>query len=136
MHQFLTLYRHLRRYSRQMHGEGVSGRKISTLRYLFEAGPRTIGQLGKYLYISYSSTSELVKRLQEAGYVARARSSDDNRVVIVTLTASGRAMAQKTPLGGIPLLREKMKTLPPERLSLIKDALSDLIQLLEIDDAL
>jgi DNA-binding MarR family transcriptional regulator len=135
MHQFLTLYRYLRSYARQMHGEGLSGRKISTLRYLLEAGPCAIGQLGDYLYINYSSTSELVDRLEQAGYVTRTRSDVDNRVVIVTLTPAGRAAAEGTPLGGIPLLRERLKALPPERLSRIKEVLDEIVQLLEISDA-
>ena len=37
--KFLTVYRHLRRSSRRMHQEGVSGRKFSALRHLHESGP-------------------------------------------------------------------------------------------------
>lgn len=134
IHKFLMLYRYLRRHSQQMQNAGVSGRKIATLRYLSEAGPRTIGQLSHYLYIGDSSTSELVDRLQEAGYVTRARSTTDNRVVIVTLTPAGQEIAQKPPEGGVPLLRERLKTLPPERLQRIYEAIDELINLLEIDD--
>jgi len=134
MHKLLTLLRYLRRYGRQMRKEGLGGRRISALRYLLEAGPLTIGQLRDHLYISDSSTSETIDRLQQAGYVTRTRSEVDNRVVIVALTPAGRAVAEEAPLGGIPLLREKLKTLPPERLSVVHEALTELIQLLEIDD--
>lgn len=134
IHAFLSVYRHLRRYSRQMHEEGVSGRQISTLRYLLEAGPRTIGQLRDYLYLNDSSTSELVTKLEQAGHVARARSEADSRVVVVTLTPAGRDVACKTPLQGIPLLREKLKALPPKRLARVRDALAELRSLLEIPD--
>ena len=134
MRKFLTLYRHLRRYSRQMSKTGLGGRKVAALRYLLEAAPVTMGQLGDYLYISDSTTSEMVDRLQEAGYVTRRRSEEDNRVVIVTLTTEGKVAAEEAPLGGIPLLREKLKTLSPERLALIRAALTELIQLLEVED--
>ncbi len=134
MHEFLTLLRYLRNYGRQMRKERLGGRRISALRYLLEAGPLTIGQLRDYLYISDSSTSEMIGRLQQAGYVTRTRSEEDNRVVIVALAPAGRAVAEEAPLGGIPLLRERLKTLPPERLSVVHRALTELIRLLEIED--
>lgn len=134
IHKFLTVYRYMRRQGRQMHKEGISGRKIAMLRYLLEAGPQTIGQLRDYLYIGDSSTSELVAWLQKAGYVTRVRSAADNRVVIVTLTPAGRAVVENIPLGGVPLLRERLKTLSPERLSTIHEAMTQIIQLLELDD--
>ena len=37
-------------------------------------------------------------------------------------------------LGGIPLLREKLKTLSPERLQRVNDAFADIAQLLELAD--
>jgi MarR family transcriptional regulator, organic hydroperoxide resistance regulator len=131
---FLTVYRYLRQYSRQLHSEGFSGRKIATLRYLLETEPLTIGQLRDYLYISDSTTSELVAKLEDAGCVERVRSEEDNRVVLVSLTPSGRESARNAPLGGIPLLRERLKSLPPERIALIHKALIEIKQMLEIDD--
>jgi DNA-binding MarR family transcriptional regulator len=132
IHKFLTLYRYLRKYSRRLHEEGISGRTVAALRYLLEAGPVTIGQLHDYLYISHSTTSELVARLEKSGYVTRTRSDADNRVVIVDLTPSGREIAGQTSLGGIPLLRERFKALPPERLAIIDEAMTEMLQLLEI----
>ena len=131
--QFLTVYRHLRRYSRQLHQEGISGRKLSALRYLHEVGPRTVGQMRDYLYISDSGASELIARLEKKGFVTRTRSDVDNRVVIVDLTPAGRELAQEPPRGGISLLRERLKTLPQERLSVVNEAMTEILTLLEID---
>jgi DNA-binding MarR family transcriptional regulator len=132
IHKFLTLYRYLRKYSRRLHEQGISGRTVAALRYLLEAGPVTIGQLRDYLYISHSTTSELVARMAKMGYVTRTRSEADNRVVFVDLTPSGREIADQTSLGGIPLLREKLKSLPPERLAAIDEAMAEMLRLLEI----
>ena len=63
----------------------------------------------------------------------RTRSTADNRVVLVEVTPEGQHLVKKAPLGGISLLRERLKNLPAERLTLIDDALTDLIQLLEIE---
>jgi DNA-binding MarR family transcriptional regulator len=133
INRFLTVYRYLRRYSRQLHQAGISGRKMAALRHLLEAGPRTIGQLRSYLYISNSSTSQLIANLERKGYVTRTRSKADHRVVNVDLTDAGREIAQNTGLGGVPLLREKLKTLPPERLARIHAAMTDMMNLLEIE---
>ena len=134
IHKFLTMYRHLRRYGRQMQQEGVSARKIAALRHLRQSGPLTIGQLRDYLYISDSSTSELIARLQKRGFVTRTRSESDNRVVIVTLTDTGREFAQNARLGGVSLLREKLLASPRERLSLINEAMTEIMHLLEIEN--
>lgn len=134
MHTFLSLYRYLRRHARQMQEQGLSGRQVATLRYLLEAGPRTMGQLRDYLYIGDSSTSELIARMEQAGLVERTRSTGDNRIVLVSLTPAGQKLAQETPLEGIPLLRERLKSLPPERLAALRDALAQIADLLEIPD--
>lgn len=134
VHLFLSLYRYVRTSGRRMHEEGIGGRKVATLRYLQEAGPLTVGQIRGYLYLSDSSTSELIARLAEKGYVQRRRSPQDNRVVIVSLTEAGAEVIAGKPLAGMPLLRERLKDLPPERLALIRDALYELTRLLEIED--
>ena len=131
--KFLVLYRYVRLYGRETQCTGVRGRELSTLRYLKDAGPLTIGQITQYLFLSASSASELVSRMESAGYVTRRRSSEDSRVVFVELTPEGRRLADETPLGGIPLLRERIKSLPPDRLKVVDAALSDLIEIMEIN---
>ncbi len=132
--KFLSLYRYLRRYSYETQNYGVRGREFATLRYLHEAGPCTIGQVQEYIYISASAASEMLSRLENAGYVARTRCKKDQRVVYVDLTPEGRRLAEETPLGGIPLLRERIKTLPPERLAVLDEAFSELLRLMEIEN--
>ena len=131
--KFLVLYRYLRHYGRNTQCQGVRGRDLSTLRYLHEEGPMTIGQICDYLFISASSTSELVSRMEEARYVSRRRSREDSRVVYVELTPEGERLAADTPTGGIPLLRERIKALSPDQLVLVDEAFTKLIQVMEID---
>jgi DNA-binding MarR family transcriptional regulator len=135
IHAFLRLHRYLRRYSRRIRDEGISGRKMSALRLLAESGPKTIGQLGEYLAIGDSTTSEMVTQLAALGYVTRVRSASDQRVVHVDLSAAGRSFADQAPLGGIPLLRERLRSLPRERLTTVCDTLLLLQDLLGIDQS-
>jgi DNA-binding MarR family transcriptional regulator len=55
-------------------------------------------------------------------------------VVIVELTPAGREIAEKAPMGGIPLLRRRLVTLPPERLQIIIQALDDMMALMEVQE--
>ena len=57
-----------------------------------DAGPAglTMHELGSRLGISASSTSQLIDRLERAGFVERTRESEDRRVVRVTVTPSAR----------------------------------------------
>jgi DNA-binding MarR family transcriptional regulator len=132
--KFLSLYRYLRQYSQKMHNQGVRGREFATLRYLHEAGPCTIGQVQEYIYVSASATSEMLSRLENAGYVARTRCKKDQRVVYVDLTPEGQRLAEETPLGGVPLLRERIKSLSPEQLATVTSAFEMLLQVMEIKE--
>ena len=134
LHRFLQIHRYLRNYARQVRAEGISGRRIAALRRLLDTGPQTIGQLGDYHYISDSSASEMVSELEQAGYVTRTRSAKDQRVVVVQLTPAGRDFAETAPLGGIPLLRERLRELPLERLAAMHETLTEMARLLEIAD--
>jgi DNA-binding MarR family transcriptional regulator len=132
--KLLRLYRYFRRYSREMHRAGLRGREVATLRYLLESEPLTIGQIAEYLFISASTASEMVSRMEGAGHVARRRSKKDCRVVYVELTPGGRQLAEEMPLGGIPLFREKIKALSPERLEAYDRCFSDLLEYMEVGE--
>lgn len=134
IHKFLVLHRHLRQYALQMDHHGVRPREFSVLLFLAENGPATVGQVQEYLYHSPSTTSAILAQMEESGYLTRERSAADNRVVIVALTPTGQAVAQQGPVGGIPLLRRRLPTLPPDRLAAINQALADMMQLMEIEE--
>lgn len=134
LHKFLIIHRHLRQYGRQMDDQGIRPRQFSVLRFLQENGPATVGEVQEYLYTSASTASTVISQLEESGLVSRTRSEEDNRVVIVELTSAGSALADETPLGGIPLLRRRLRALPEERLRIIDQALTDIMELMEVSD--
>ncbi len=134
LQKFLVLNRYLRQYARQMDSQGIRPREFSILRFLTEHGPATVGQIQAFLYRSPSTTSTVIAQLEEGGYVTRTRSEEDNRVVIVDLTPAGRTVAQNAPMGGIPLLRRRLPSLEQEKLQVIDEALSILMELMEVTD--
>ncbi len=135
-HCLLALLRYLRQYGRQVKVKGIRPRDYSVLRFLLESGPSRVGVVQEFLYRSPSTTSTLIAKLEDAGYVTRTRSEQDNRVVIVDLTPAGAKIAEHTPLGGLPLLRRRLETLPSDRLLRINEALGDIMGLLDVGEGL
>ena len=72
IHKFLELYRYVRQYGHQVQIAGLRGREFAILRFLLE-GPLNIGDICDYMFISASSTSEMISRMETAGYVTRRR---------------------------------------------------------------
>lgn len=132
LHKFLRIYRHLRQHHRQMDQFGVMPRHAAVLRFLATHGPATVGDIQSYLYTSPSTASNVISQLEDAGRVTRARSSDDHRVVIVTITEAGQAIADRAPVGGIGLLRQRLGDLPDERLQLMDESLAEIMRLMEV----
>lgn len=130
-HQFLALLRLIRQYATQLSDErGIKPRDLSVLRFLVERGPATVSQVQTFLHNSPSTASALIAQLEEAGLVQRNRSANDNRVVMVSLTPAGHQTIEETPLGGLPLLRRRLHTLAPERLTEINGVLQELMHLM------
>jgi DNA-binding MarR family transcriptional regulator len=57
---------------------------------LWQHGTLTVKSLGELLHLEPATVSPLVKRLEQAGFVTRTRSSADERSIDVALTAAGR----------------------------------------------
>lgn len=55
----------------------------------------TVRRLGDRLHLDSGTLSPLLKRLEANGLVQRTRSREDERVVVVTLTAAGRRLEEK-----------------------------------------
>ncbi|WMS41580.1 MarR family transcriptional regulator [Acuticoccus sp. MNP-M23] len=67
---------------------------------LWEHAPVSVGEIGRLLVLDSGTLTPLLKRLEANGLVSRRRDSDDERRVLIGLTAEGLEM------------REKVKTIP------------------------
>ena len=61
---------------------------------LWEQDERTVNQLGEALMLDSGTLSPLLRRMENAGFVTRRRSEQDERSVIVSLTDTGRALEE------------------------------------------
>src|SRR5262245_45518281 len=62
---------------------------------LWECGPVTVKKLGEELALDSGTLSPLLQRLEATGYVRRARSTSDERSVLVHLTDTGAALRRR-----------------------------------------
>jgi DNA-binding MarR family transcriptional regulator len=62
---------------------------------LWERAPRTVADIGHALYLEPATLSPLLKRLEAAGLITRARSHEDERALAVTLTEAGAALREQ-----------------------------------------
>ena len=65
------------------------------LKLLWSREAVTVGEIAKNLMLDSGTTSPLVRRLETRGLVQRTRSTGDERVVSVALTAQGKALEEE-----------------------------------------
>ena len=69
---------------------GLSYPQYIALMTIGEHGPLTVGRLGELMRLDSGTLSPLLKRMEGAGLVGRARDPEDERRVVVSLTPEGR----------------------------------------------
>lgn len=86
---------------------GITPPQFDALWILNREGDLTIGELSNRLYLAYSTTTDLVDRLERAAFVVRSRDTADRRVVLVKLQDKGCLVidqvldARRSYLGGV-----------------------------------
>jgi DNA-binding MarR family transcriptional regulator len=92
----------VRAYAPLLDDAGLTYPQYVTLLVLWEDPdrPRSIGELGERLHLDSGTLTPLLKRLASMGYVTRSRDAEDERRVLVTLTADGLALRDR--LAAVP----------------------------------
>ncbi|PWK15844.1 MarR family winged helix-turn-helix transcriptional regulator [Tumebacillus permanentifrigoris] len=86
----------VRRRGREILSEfSITPPQFDALIYLNEFGDLTIGELSSKLYLAYSTTTDLVDRMERNDLVERVRDKNDRRVVRLHMKERGRDMIQQ-----------------------------------------
>ncbi|PWK85896.1 MarR family winged helix-turn-helix transcriptional regulator [Fulvimonas soli] len=62
---------------------------------LWERDGLAVSEIGERLFLDSATLTPLLKRLEAAGLVSRTRSAEDERQVVIGLTAQGRALKKR-----------------------------------------
>ena len=96
-----------------------------TMMVMWEHKELRVKEVGKYLYLDSSTLTPLLKRLEEKGYVARRRSTEDERDLIVSITDAGTALREKAL--SVPQRLASCVDLESEKAQLLYGILYDLL---------
>jgi DNA-binding MarR family transcriptional regulator len=84
-----------RAYKPLLDALGVTYPQYLVMVVLWEEDGQTVGAIGERLRLESSTLTPLLKRLESAGFIRRARDAQDERQVRIHLTESGRALKDK-----------------------------------------
>lgn len=113
---------------------GVNGAQLWIMQELKDDGELRVGELTARLAIHQTTTSNLVDDLEKRGFVTKARSSKDQRVVTVKLTKQGKTTLTKGPKPGRGLLAEALRQLERPQLNALDVGLQGLLDSIEMLD--
>lgn len=68
---------------------GITPPQFVAMQWLFEEGDMTIGELSNKMYLAFSTTTDLIDRLEKNQLVKRTKDEKDRRVVRVHLLEEG-----------------------------------------------
>lgn len=74
---------------------GLTYTQYITFLVLWEHDGIPVGEICDKLMLDNGTVSPLLKKMEQAGYISRSRSPEDDRVVVITLTEEGRKMQER-----------------------------------------
>lgn len=74
---------------------GLTYPQYLVMMVLWQDESQSVSEIGARLFLDSATLTPLLKRLETAGLVARLRSREDERHVVITLTARGRTLQAK-----------------------------------------
>ena len=108
---------------------GITYTQYIVLLALWESGSATVGDLCRRLYLDNGTMTPMLKKMEEAGFIARSRSKQDERVVTVTVTEAGWDLRQAVK--DVPFQIGKCIPMTPEEALTLYQLLRKLMDAME-----
>jgi len=100
---------------KQVHSREISRTEVEVLSILSDS-PRRITELSELEGVAQPTMTLLVRRLEEKGWVKRGGLPDDGRVVLISVTETGRAAQLKFRAQFLAALRADLQRLTDQQL--------------------
>jgi MarR family transcriptional regulator, organic hydroperoxide resistance regulator len=107
---------------------GVSGAHVWALAEIAAAPGIKVSDLARALAVHQSTASNLVDKLEQAGFLLRQRRREDWRVVRLSVTAAGKRLLDRAPRPLPGPLQDALLHLPASRLSALETDLAALLR--------
>ena len=109
----------------------ITGPQLLCLVTIADAGSITATEIARRIYVSPSTVIGILDRLEEKGLVARRRDRADRRLVFVSATEKGRALAASAPSPLQDKLVTALQRLPESEQTTIALSLERIVDLME-----
>lgn len=124
-----SVYNDNEKMSRQY---GVTGPQGGVLRSLRDEGPASSAQLSRSLFVTPSTMTGLIDRLEKKKLVVRTPKPGDRRVSIINLTPAGQALSLRLPDPLELRMAAKLADLDTEHVMQINGIVKELLAIVEV----
>jgi DNA-binding MarR family transcriptional regulator len=133
LQQFRELFRVSQQHYQRIESScGVSGAQLWALSVLRATPGLTVSGLARKLSIHLSTSSNLLDKLEAQEFIRRERGGDDQRVVHVYLTASGKQVLRKAPKPAEGVIPDAVGKMSGPALRSLKRDLGRLLELASV----
>lgn len=99
--------------ARHIESLGLTPCRFDVLAALGDSEGMTVKELGERALITKGTLLPVIASLEEKGLARRAKSTEDSRQTIVSLTTAGQELYQRTFLVHVAFMRSYLDRLPP-----------------------
>jgi len=122
------MHRSMRGWNQFAKSTGLSMPQFSILMQLHHKGPCGMSDISERFDISNAAASQLVEKLVQAGYLARAEDPNDRRAKLLTLNAKGQKLMAQGVEERYRWMDELVKNLSVEEKAKVSEALTILTE--------
>lgn len=112
---------------------GITGPQLVCLATLCEEGPLASTELSRRVYVSASTITGIIDRLEQRGCIERRRDDADRRRVLLHPTDEGRRLAARAPMPLQDRLTERLQNLSASDREAIAASLARVVELMEAE---
>ena len=116
----------VRRYKPFLDELDLTYTQYITMLVLWEHKEMNVKDMGECLYLDSGTLTPVLKKLEQKGYVTRARDTEDERVLKVTITEEGEKLREKAV--GIPAKIGGCVSLPLEDAAKLYEILQKILK--------
>ncbi|HCO69102.1 MAG TPA: MarR family transcriptional regulator [Mesotoga infera] len=133
------LEKNLRAISTRIRREGrkvlrdfpITPAQFDVLQVLFFNGEKRMSDISRWLGITKSTTTGLVKRLIDADLVERRRSDKDRRSFIIDISDSGRTLIEKVIDRRVEYLKSVMTEIKSDQVKALEVIVQNLLEIMD-----